>query len=55
MFMRHNPLMHTSVPVYRRHRFTSEIISHCFGLRLSENGAQVLPDLCQTATFGEAS
>ena len=30
--MRHNPLMHTAVPDYRRHRFPSEIISHCIWL-----------------------
>ncbi len=29
---RYNPLMRTSVPVYRRHRSPSEIISHCVWL-----------------------
>lgn len=28
----HNPLVHTSVPAYRRHRYDSEIISHCVWL-----------------------
>src|SRR6202171_3209086 len=30
--MRHNPLMHTAIPAYRRHRFPAEIISHCVWL-----------------------
>jgi putative transposase len=30
--MRHNPLMRTSVSPYHRHRFPSEIISHCVWL-----------------------
>jgi len=32
LFLRHNPLMHTSVSLYHRHRFPAEIISHCVWL-----------------------
>jgi hypothetical protein len=32
LFVRHTPLMHTSVSVYHRHRFPVEIISHCVWL-----------------------
>src|SRR6266478_7831277 len=32
LFMRHNPLMRTSVSLYHRHRFPAEIISHCVWL-----------------------
>ncbi len=32
MFLRHNPLMRTSVSLYHRHRFPAEIISHCVWL-----------------------
>ncbi len=30
--MRHNPLMQAAASLYRRHRFPSEIISHCVWL-----------------------
>jgi len=32
LFLRHTPRMHTSVSFYHRHRFPSEIISHCVWL-----------------------
>ena len=32
LFLRHTPLMRTSVSLYRRHRFPIEIISHCVWL-----------------------
>jgi transposase-like protein len=32
LFMRHNPLMRTSVSLYHRHRFRAEIVSHCVWL-----------------------
>jgi putative transposase len=32
LFVRHNPLMRTSVSVYQRHRLPIEIISHCVWL-----------------------
>jgi putative transposase len=32
LFMRHTPLMCTSVSLYHRHRFPAEIISHCVWL-----------------------
>ena len=32
LFMRHNPLMRTSVARYHHHRFPAEIISHCVWL-----------------------
>jgi hypothetical protein len=32
LFMRHTPLMRTSVSPYHRHRFPAEIISHCVWL-----------------------
>ena len=30
--LRHTPLMNTPAPLYRRHRFPAEIISHCVWL-----------------------
>jgi hypothetical protein len=32
LFLRHTPLMRTSVSLYHRHRFPAEIISHCVWL-----------------------